>query len=266
SLQILIIMPELPDLQVFSKNLNSELAGKKLVKLTVVEDRKLKTSKAKLKKALEGSVLKKVFREGKELHFEFSNGKILGLHLMLRGNLNLFKKKNVEKHAIIELLFEDGAGLALSDYQRSAVVTLNPVIKSSPDALSKDVSYKFLKERFSKKRTKIKSFLLDQDIIRGIGNAYADEILWKAGISPFSICNKIPDDKIKKLATTIKSILTNAQKQILKKDPKIISGEVRDFLDIHNSKKVKSPTGSKILNSMMNSRITYFTKEQKLYN
>ncbi|MGZ8537494.1 MAG: DNA-formamidopyrimidine glycosylase family protein, partial [Flavisolibacter sp.] len=49
-------MPELPDLQVFSKNLTRELAGKKLVKLTVVEDRKLKITKGKLKKSLEGDV------------------------------------------------------------------------------------------------------------------------------------------------------------------------------------------------------------------
>jgi formamidopyrimidine-DNA glycosylase len=258
-------MPELPDLQVFSKNLNRELVGKKLVKLTVVDNRKLKTTTSKLKKSLEGSSIKKVYREGKELHFEFSNGKILGLHLMLRGNLNLFEKKNQEKFAIIELLFEDGTGLAMSDYQRSAVATLDPVVKSVPDAMSKKINFKFLKEALSKKRTTIKNFLLDQDIIRGIGNAYADEILWKAGISPFSVCNKIPDEKIKKLATTIQTVLSNAQKQILKKDRKIISGEVRDFLDIHNSKKEKSPTGGKILKKMVNSRKTYYTDEQELY-
>jgi formamidopyrimidine-DNA glycosylase len=145
------------------------------------------------------------------------------------------------------------------------VATLDPVIKPSPDALSKDVNFSFLKERLSKKRTSIKTFIMDQDIIRGIGNAYADDILWKAGISPFSVSNKIPDDKIKKLATAIRSVLTNAEKKILKKDPKIISGEIRDFLDIHNSKKLKSPTGGKILNKMVSSRITYYTNEQKLY-
>ena len=258
-------MPELPDLQVFSKNLNREFAGKKLVKLNVVEDHKLKISKAKLKKALEGSVLEKVVREGKELHFLFSNGKTLGLHLMLRGNMHIFQKKNEEKFSIVELLFEGDKGLAISDYQKSATVTLDPVIKPSPDALSKKVNFRFLKEKLSAKKTTIKNFLLDQDIIRGIGNAYADEILWQAGISPFSICNKIPGEKIKKLTTKIQSVLKNAQKQIFKKDPGIITGELRDFLDIHNSKKNKSPTGGKILNKMVSSRKTYYTNEQKLY-
>src|SRR6476469_1879535 len=158
-------MPELPDLNVFSKNLDKELAGKKLKKINVKNKSKLKTPVSKLKKEIEGSKLKKVYREGKELHFEFSNGNILGLHLMLHGNLHWFEEKNENKNTIIEFHFDDKKGLALTDYQKAANATLNPVVKDSPDALSKDVDYKFLKEKFSKKRTNIKTFLLDQNII-----------------------------------------------------------------------------------------------------
>jgi formamidopyrimidine-DNA glycosylase len=258
-------MPELPDLQVFSKNLDKELAGKEVQEIKIVNDTKLKVSKSELKKAIEGSTLKKVYREGKELHFEFSNGEILGLHLMLHGKLNLFEEKNEQKNTIIEISFTDGTGLAMSDYQGAATPTLNPQVKPSPDALSKDVDYEFLKEKLSKKRTAVKTFLMDQNIIRGIGNAYADEILWEAGIAPASVCNKIPDDKIKALAKSIKSVLHDAEKQISKKDPSIISGEVRDFLNIHNSKKKKSPTGGSIHSEMLNSRITYYTDEQEVY-
>lgn len=258
-------MPELPDLNVFAKNLDKKLAGKKIEKIEVENKSKLKVSVPELKKEIEGSKLKKVYREGKELHFEFSNGNILGLHLMLHGNLNLFEGKNEKKNTIIELHFDDDTGLALTDYQGAANATLNPVIKNSPDALSGDVNYKFLKEQLSKKRTNIKTFLLDQNIIRGIGNAYADEILYEAGIRPESICNKIPDDKIKVLAKEIKAVLKNAEKQILKINPEIISGEERSFLKIHNSKKKESPTGAKIHNKMVNSRITYYTNEQELY-
>ena len=258
-------MPELPDLQVFSKNLQKKLGGKKVKAIKVVNSSKLKVPKAKLKKSLEGSTLKKIYREGKELHFQFSNGEVLGLHLMLRGNLNFYEEKNEQKNTIIEILFDDDTGLAMYDYQGKATATLNPQVKPSPDALSKDVNYKFLKEQLSKKRTTVKNLLMDQNIIRGIGNAYADEILWKAGIAPFSIANKIPDKKVKALDKSIKSVLQNAEKQIRKKDPSIISGEVRDFLDIHNSKKKKSPTGATIRNEMLNSRITYYTDEQEVF-
>ena len=258
-------MPELPDLEVFSRNLNKRLAKKKLKEVTVVNKSKLKVPATQLKKNLEGAKLEKVYREGKELHFAFDNDAVLGLHLMLHGKLNLFEEKNDQKNTVIELLFDDDSGLALSDYQGAATPTLNPEPKTAPDALSKEVDEDFLKEQLSKKRTNIKNFLLDQKNIRGIGNAYADEILWEAGISPFSICNKIPGDKIKTLAKEIKSVLQDAEKQIIKKDPDIISGEVRDFLKVHNSKRKESPTGGKIHNTMLNSRITYYTDEQELY-
>jgi formamidopyrimidine-DNA glycosylase len=122
-----------------------------------------------------------------------------------------------------------------------------------------------LKEKVGKSKAAIKSWLLDQKQIRGIGNAYADEILWQAGISPFSISNKIPDSHIKSLDKAIKSVLRNAEKMILKTNPDIISGELRDFLDIHNSKKLRSPTGGKILVKTVGARKTYYTNEQELF-
>jgi formamidopyrimidine-DNA glycosylase len=258
-------MPELPDLQVFSHNLTKLFAGKTLKKVTIVNDRKLKIPAKTLKKSLENQALKKIYREGKELRFEFSNGNILGMHLMLKGQLYLFEKKNDHNKTIIELLFADGKGLAMADYQGMATPVLNPESTDAPDALSKKMDFAFLKQKLSTTRTTIKNLLLDQHVVRGIGNAYADEILWDAGISPFSICNRIPDDKIRQLVKSIRKILIWAEKQIKKIEPGIISGETRDFLPIHNSQKTKSPTGSKILKKAVGGRKTYYTREQKLF-
>ncbi|MBO9681772.1 MAG: Fpg/Nei family DNA glycosylase [Flavisolibacter sp.] len=255
-------MPELPDLNVFARNLDKKLAGKKIEKIEVRNKSKLKTPVSELKREIEGSKLKKVYREGKELHFEFSNGNILGMHLMLKGSLHL---EADQKSTIVEMHFDGDNVLVLTDFQGAANIALNPVVKDSPDALSDEVDYKFLKAKLSKKRTNIKTFLLDQNIIRGIGNAYADEILWESRIHPESVCNKIPDDKIKALAKDIKSVLKDAEKQILKINPDIISGEERRFLNIHNSKKKEDPSGAKIHNKMLSSRITYYTDEQELY-
>jgi formamidopyrimidine-DNA glycosylase len=258
-------MPELPDLNVFARNLDKELAGRKVKRIEVENKRKLKIPVSKLKKGIEGSKLKKIYREGKELRYEFTNGNILGMHLMLHGNLDLHDDKTERKNTIVEMHFDKDRVLALTDYQGAANIALNPVVKDAPDALSGEVDYKYLKEKLSKKRTTIKTFLMDQKMIRGIGNAYADEILWKTGIHPESICNKIPDDKIRKLAKDIKTVLKDAEKQILKIKPGTISGEERSFLKIHNSKKTKSPTGAKIQNKKLSSRITYYTGEQELY-
>jgi formamidopyrimidine-DNA glycosylase len=257
-------MPELPDLQVFSSNLNKELAGKTLKKILIKNDKKLKNTASEFKQ-LEEATLKKVYREGKELYFLFSNKNILAMHLMLRGQLYIFKKKNDHKYTIAELLFDDDTGLALTDFQGMANLHLNPEESKAPDALSDEIDVSFLKEILSAKRTAIKTILLDQHIIRGIGNAYADEILWEAGISPFSAANKIPDAKIKDLLSAIKKVLADAEKQIRKEKPDIISGEVRDFLKIHNSHKTQSPTGGKIEIKTIGGRKTYYTTEQELF-
>jgi formamidopyrimidine-DNA glycosylase len=259
-------MPELPDLQVFSRNLTRQLAGKTVKKINVLKGAKINTTKAKLKKELEGQQLLKVYREGKELRFAFKNKTVLGMHLMLRGKLFWFEDKNPHRHTLAEIVFAgkgEETGLALTDFQRKATITLNPAETEVPDALSKNVTPSFWKQQLQSKAT-IKNLLLDQHIIRGIGNAYADEILWDAGISPFSISNKLPAAKIKALAASIKRVLIKAEKQISKADSAIIGGEIRDFLLIHNSKNKKSPSGAAIKKTE-GARKTYYTAEQILF-
>lgn len=258
-------MPELPDLQVFSKNLSKALKGKKVLRVTLVNKKKANVSEKDFNDQLKGKVIERVYREGKELHIDFKNKPTLGLHMMLRGQLSLFDKVNDKKFTVIEIHFSDKTGLAMSDYQGQATPTLNPVTRDSPDAMSKDVNHRFLKEKFERSKAAVKNILLDQDFVRGIGNAYVDEILWVARISPFSSANKIPDDRVKALAKAIRSVLLAAEKSIIKSNPGIISGEIRDFLKIHNSKKEKSPTGAKILIEAAGARKTYYTEEQQLF-
>lgn len=257
-------MPELPDLQVFSINLQKQLAGKKLESIRLLHKPVSNVSQAKLKKALEKQSLKKVYREGKELRMEFRNGHILGLHFMLHGRFQWLDEKEKPRHVLLELEFEGGKQLALTDYQRKAHITLDPEPSDVPDALSTAANTTFWKKQLQKK-TKIKNLLLDQHIIRGIGNAYADEILWKARISPFSVSNKIPPAQVKALASAVKKVLQQAIKQIKKEVPDIIGGEQRDFLQIHNARAKKSPTGVPVLNKASGARKTYYTSEQKLY-
>lgn len=258
-------MPELPDLQVFSHNLQQQLKGKVVKKIAAPKTKKLNVSVSQLKKAIEGQSVREIRREGKELHIQFGNGHVLGLHLMLNGDLHLFEGKNPHKHTIIELQFDDDTGLALTDFRYMARPTLDPDIPSAPDALDKQVNARFLKERLSAKKGSIKNWLLDQDAIRGIGNAYADEILWDARISPFSSCQAIPPAKVTALAKSVKKVLKHAEKLIRKEHPDIISGEIRDFLLIHHPKKKKSPTGAAIQVKTTGGRKTYFTDEQELY-
>ena len=257
-------MPELPDLQVFSSNLEKLLKGRTIKKINVPVSKKLNVSIPALKKTLVGKSIERVTRDGKELHIKFNGGDVLSLHMMLHGNLRMFEKKNEEQHTVLEIYFDNDKGLALTDWQKNATPTLNPEPKEGVDALSKENNYKFLKEALQSKAV-IKKLLMNQHLIRGIGNAYSDEILWDAGIHPFSVSNKIPDIKIRALAKSIKKVLGNAEKQIKKSHPDIIAGEVRDFLMIHNPKKEKSPTGGKIIVGELGSRVTYYSEEQELF-
>lgn len=257
-------MPELPDLQAFSHNLTKRLKGKKLKEITVTESKKLNVTEKELKAALEGHELEKIERAGKELHARFTGGHSLGLHLMLHGGLWLYKDGDEEpKFRIITLKFDDGETLSLTDFQKAATPTLDPKPSDVPDAL--DVTPKYLTEKLAKTKTPVKTVLMDQKILRGIGNAYADEILWHAKIAPSSASNKIPSDRIKQLEESIKSVLEHAEKEILKAKPDIISGEVRDFLVVHQPRKKTTLQGKTIHQTEVGSRKTYYTDEQELF-
>jgi formamidopyrimidine-DNA glycosylase len=257
-------MPELPDIEVFCRNLKKMYGGKKLSKIRVVNNKNIKDSQKDLSRSLEGQKLTDVYRSGKEMRFAFSNGEILGLHLMLTGDLMPYEGKNERKSTKVEFHFGDGSNLALTDRFKNAFVKLDPQDKDGIDALDPKLNYSYLKKALNRKAA-IKNILLDQNVIRGIGNAYSDEILWQSRISPFSKANAIPDEKIKELGKNIKKVLKNAVNKIQKNHPDLIHGEIRDFLEIHTKKKDKSPTGAKIKIADRGMLKTYYTDEQTLY-
>ena len=255
-------MPELPDIAVFTKNLDKQFAGKKLTKIKVVNGKKLADTQQKLSKTLQGKTLKKIYRSGKEMRFEFSDGTLLGLHLMLTGDIFIFENKNDHHSTIVEMIFEGGSAMALTDRMRNAYIVLDPVDKAGRDAFELDFAY--LKEAL-KRKTSIKNILLDQEVIRGIGNGYSDEILWTTRISPYSVASAIPDEKIKDLVKVIPKLLKEATAKIDKAYPGRINDEVKEFHKIHSKTKTVSPTGKEIKIDTKGLRKTYYTEEQILY-
>jgi formamidopyrimidine-DNA glycosylase len=253
-------MPELPDLEVFSRNLTTKLKGDALGDIVFARGVKTDTPVKKFQ-VLRGQKLKKVYREGKELRFAFTKD-TLGIHLMLHGRLYWLEEKPAA-NTLLTFRFNRHT-LALSDFQRQARISFNPDESDVPDALSPAANMQFWKTLTASKAS-IKNLLLDQKSVRGIGNAYADEILWEARISPFSIASRIPPAGVKKLAAATRKVLRNAIKQVAKKSPGIIGGELRDFLVIHNAKRKTSPGGATIRQKMAGGRKTYFTDEQELY-
>lgn len=257
-------MPELPDLQVFSKNLTKMLKGKVLESIVIHNKQKIKVSEKELQ-SLVAKTLVKVYREGKRLFFDFGKDAVLSMHLMLHGKLVYSEDEN-PKYALVSLKFKGAQTLSITDFQKMASIELNPEPAKAIDALSSKLTEKHLFDIVQASKAKIKSLLMDQNLIGGIGNAYADEILYAAGISPLSIANKIPEKQVHKLAKVMKDVLENAEKQILKEHPDIISGEIRDFMKVHNKNAKTDSKGNEILQMKVGGRSTYYTSQQEVFN
>lgn len=256
-------MPELPDLEVFAKNLQKRFKNKTLETVEVTVAKKLNVSAEELKDTLEGHQLSGVSREGKTIQLHFGNDAVLGLHLMLHGEIKDLQEDSGVKFPIVSFHFKGGDGFALTDFQKAATPTLNPEDSTVPDALSLSPSY--FKDLLAKKKVQIKTLLMDQHSIRGIGNTYADEILWEAKISPFSIAKAIPEAEVKELLKTINKVLHQESVDIAGKLPDALSGEVKDFLRVHRPDLKQSPTGAAIQIEKKGARKTYYTDEQVLY-
>jgi len=260
-------MPELPDLHVYSENLEKLILNKTIVSVTVYDTRKIDTPSIFSEK-LQNASIQNIVREGKELHFMLTNGNSFGVHLMLSGKFFITTQEGAEKikSKIAALFFEDGQAFVICDYQGLCKVTLNPKVSKVPDALSKAFTLEYFRGIAKKNPWRnIKAALIDQHIVRGIGNAYVDEILWKADISPQSVLGKIPEENLKVLYEAISFVLNDAIQNIRKIAPDIINGEERSFLQVHNSNKTFTDNGDRIIVKTVATKKTYFTEKQKLF-
>lgn len=261
-------MPELPDLEIYKGNLQKRLVGRKIASVKGDYPRKINVPVKLFESALAPTEIMDIVREGKELHFLLSNGAVLGVHLMLSGRMVLAPADEVKamKQKIASVYFDDGEALAFLDGSRWLKASLNPPKSRVPDALSEAFTLQyFLQTAAQRPRVGIKALLLNQQCIRGIGNAYADEILYRANISPLSMVGKIPKDALADLYEAIPEILKDAIEQLKIIAPDAISGEERGFLKVHNPDKTHTDAGEKILYARVEDRGTYYVGNQRFY-
>ena len=256
-------MPEIPDLEAFSRNLTKSLKGAQLEKITVHKRAKVKPSLAAIRKDLVEAKLTEVYRDGKQLRFAFTGKKLLGIHLMLHGEFR-WKEGKKPAYVVAEFAFRNKPVLWLTDFHFQANLFLNPEPSEVPDVLGKGLGLRFWKKFFDSD-SMVKNLLRNQDALRGMGNAYTDEILYEAKISPFSIARKIPDKQINAFIKAIKKVYREATKEINKHVPDTIGGEYRAFMKVHNSKREFTPSGYEVHKKAIGGSRTYFTDEQVIY-
>ena len=193
-------MPELPEVETTVRGLKKTILG--LIIKDVWTDLATKDSRQHdtvanpkyfklFKKEVSGKKIKSVERQAKNILINLSGNKIILVHMKMTGHL-LFNNKDKFVHIIFTLSGKNY--LAFSDMRKFGKITLldtktahetRHLKNIGPEPLDKNFTAKKLEERLKRKPSeKIKTVLMDQSIVAGIGNIYSDEILWQAGVRP----------------------------------------------------------------------------------
>ena len=259
-------MPELPDLTVFAESLNKLVLNREIRDAVYHKKKRLDVDPEVFKDTLKGKKIVKLSRIGKALLFELDSGDRFLIHLMLSGGFKVSDKREDVSSAVLTVTFTSGESMVLFDPRGLAIVSWNPDLgRVAVDAL--EVTEKQLEEMFKEKpQLTVKELLTDQSLLAGIGNAYSDEILWQARISPKSIVGKIPKKAAAALVPAIHKVLTAAVDYLRESNPGMMSGEVREHLAVHKPKTKFSPTGKAIIGEQVAGKKTYYTEEQVWYH
>ncbi len=209
-------MPELPEVETIKKELQRAVLGKKIAGVCVHRPKLIRQpSVEKFKKGLAGAKIKNILRRAKVLVLELSNGKSLAIHLKMTGQL-VYPGKN-EKGCRVSFHLSGGRDLDFNDQRLFGELRLLDdwralkFIKGlGPEPF--DLNLKRFKEMLAKKKTRIKPLLMDQAFISGIGNLYAAESLFRAGIDPARSAAGLSDKEKEKLFREIIKTLRQAIK------------------------------------------------------
>jgi len=189
-------MPELPEVETVRRQIEPEVRGKSIEALSVLDKRWTRpVGAAEVERAVSGRRVLEVSRRGKYLLLELDDGSALVMHLRMTGNLQLHRPSDPEARflrAVIRL--EDGLELWFTDTRRFGHAAVLGAGEIEPyfaerlgvEPLSGELTPELLAELAAGRTAPLKSFLLTQTRIAGIGNIYADEALWRAELHPLS--------------------------------------------------------------------------------
>ena len=213
-------MPELPDLEYIVGKLKPRVTGRKIIEVVVREPivlRMLLPEAGGFAAALAGRTIETVKRHGPFLDFPLSGGAELVVHCMLAGRFQVAEPgEKPVGHLCFSLRLDNGDLLRYGDEKRMGKVYLTPAgaYDAIPGYREQGVdilSAAFTWERFSAliegRRHQARVFLMDQSALSAVGNAYADEILFAAGIHPKTSCASLSEEQRRKLFDSIRSVI-----------------------------------------------------------
>ncbi|MEW5800917.1 MAG: DNA-formamidopyrimidine glycosylase [bacterium] len=235
-------MPELPEVETIIRSLSPHILGRSVFGIKIFLPKIIQAERCEA--SLIGKTLINIFRLGKNIILEFSEGWYARIHLKMTGQLLLnHAGDSIEKHTHV-IFFLDGGELELRyrDIRQFGFIQVmtcaeftawcesNPI---GPDPL--DIPFPRFLERLRSKKGKIKTVLLDQKFLGGLGNIYVDETLYRAGIHPESSPALLPCEKIRSLHRKMQSVLRAAihHKGSSVRDYVEASGEKGHYQNLH---------------------------------
>ncbi|MFA5090229.1 MAG: DNA-formamidopyrimidine glycosylase [Candidatus Omnitrophota bacterium] len=260
-------MPELPEVETIKRELEKTLPGRKIIKVSIHHPAVVRgITPDKFRKGLEGATFQRILRKAKVLILELSNGKSLVIHLKMTGQLVY---PGDGRKSRVSFLLSGGRVLDFNDQRLFAELrllddwrNLRFIQRLGPEPF--DLTLNEFKGMLAGKKSKIKSLLMDQSFISGIGNLYAAEILFRARINPWRAGSSLSDKEKTSLFRNIKATLKEA---IAHKGSSIdqyvrLSGGPGDYLRYHKvygrEGKPCFACGSIIQRSSLAGRGTYF--------
>src|SRR5437763_5477565 len=210
-------MPELPDVETFKRYLDATSLYQRITGVDEQSAYVLKgVSARELARRLNGRRFESSCRHGKHLFVRTDGELWLRLHFGMTGSLQYFKREeDAPKHARVLFVFANAHRLAFEDQRKFGEIGLvkdvDEFLKKrglGPDAL--DISLSQFKEIFGKHRGPVKTILLNQKLIAGIGNIYADEILFRARVHPATQISSLSGKTVMKLFRATRYILKRA--------------------------------------------------------
>jgi formamidopyrimidine-DNA glycosylase len=213
-------MPELPEVEVCRLGITPHIISQQVTKV-IVRDKRLRWPIPDEVSSVEGLQVLAVDRRSKYLLLRFPTGTLL-LHLGMSGTVRVIKKSTpIVKHDHFDLVFANNKVLRLNDPRRFGAVLwfesdedeLGLLTKLGPEPLSNNFTNGYLFNKAKNRKVPIKTFLMNNHIVVGVGNIYANEALFQAGINPTTKAGEISEQQFDKLTKIIKQVLSAAIKQ-----------------------------------------------------
>jgi formamidopyrimidine-DNA glycosylase len=232
-------MPELPEVETIVRQLKEQIVDKVIKKIDILRPDQWKLNQLiQVERALNHQCIIDISRRAKFILINFKSGCQLIIHLRMTGKLILSPgKPEINKFTRTIFYFSDGSSLEFNDTRAlGSLIFLNcgaeyPSLKKlGVEPLSDDWRLEYLKSICQKSTLTMKDFLLDQNKIAGIGNIYANEILFRAGIHPKRRANTLSDEEIEKLFNFIPKVLELA----VQKMGTTLGNKVSDYRSVYN--------------------------------